>query len=123
MAYEGYSGRCAGRLLYFLYKHSHRFDEMVFSGDGKTILDISERYPIATYEWKEDTDIPVFKFFGEFEKFNEITEQIVNECVYFDDICGVPRHSEYCMLFKDSVHKYYRRQYFLNSFKNSIDLE
>jgi hypothetical protein len=69
-----YNGRCVGRVIDFLGEywtvcHAH---EVIFMGDGKTIRDRHDDGPVvATYEWKDDTDIPVFTFTEKYYGLNK----------------------------------------------------
>lgn len=54
-------GRCINRLLSILRKIiPFRADDLQFEGDAKTIT-LNGRL-FATYEWKDNTDIPIFYF-------------------------------------------------------------
>lgn len=81
-----YHGRSTGRLQDFLsemcgvrYGHECIFQEA--PKDGKPGLITFFGQPLATYTWKDDTDIPVFEFQGKYEDFNTNTRATHDECV------------------------------------------
>jgi hypothetical protein len=60
MAYEGYRGRCIGRLMQFCYKMTCFSDSWCF-GNG-TISNSAEGKVIGHFAWEGNTDIPLFCF-------------------------------------------------------------
>jgi hypothetical protein len=84
MAYGNYKGRCLGRLMHFLYKHTMRSDEWIFHFDKIELWDghctHGQNGPVTCYwQWLGNTDIPRFKFVGNYETLNECTERLMRE--------------------------------------------
>lgn len=79
-----YNGRCTGKLIAFLGEywtvtHAH---SVIFMGDGKTIRDRHDEGPIvATYEWKDDTDIPLFTFTEKWYSLNQVQYDQMDEVI------------------------------------------
>lgn len=60
--YAHYTGQCVGRLLHFLYEYGIPFySDMIFDGKGNITL---HGRVFATYTWDDNTDVPTFKFEG-----------------------------------------------------------
>lgn len=59
----------------FLYPVSYLFDYNAKFGDGKIYWGFDG--PVcATFTWEEDTDYPIFVFYGEFQKYAETSDRI-----------------------------------------------
>ena len=74
MAYEGYEGRVRGRILYFLYRYTFKADTFKII-DGK-IYESNETTLVATYTWDGDSDVPTFKFVGDYKCLDTIQKSL-----------------------------------------------
>lgn len=72
--YSSYKGRCVGRLLFFLFQYHPLGDECVFHGQDKSPMITLLGKPFADYRWDGDSDVPTFKFFGEFSYLENVQQ-------------------------------------------------
>lgn len=102
MAYDKCNGRCNGRILHFLAMHTNRIDQWVFMPDDKSIIGGHNKSVVCEYDWIANTDIPKFRFFGEFEHLNKRTLYIMYEAVFFSSTLMVQavNQNEYIKVLK-----------------------
>ena len=87
----------SGRLLYFLYKYTHRADSFIIDDDR-----VEERSGelIATYTWDENIDIPTFKFEGDYYSLNNVQEHmkptIIDSLKQMDKILTLSKEEKIC---------------------------
>lgn len=75
-----YNGRCIGRIIDILQEYDFHVGENCTIGENTISMYGKE---IANYLFYKSTDIPVFKFFGEYECLNEIQDQKQIETVKY----------------------------------------
>lgn len=85
MAYSSYKGQCVGRLIHFMYETNRNLGELSYFGDGSITRDPYGKELIATYEWNNDGDIPLFTFVGKYQIYQEAYERAKNEIIKHEE--------------------------------------
>jgi len=104
MAFDQYRGRNMGRVMHFLCRVHHRFDEMIKFGDcdanGWKIhwgysSTKGEPAPLcAIVTWLGDTDIPIVTFEPAFKEYQHTYYHVMADEIRNHTMAGLPFWSE-----------------------------